>query len=70
MASLSYFEVYQDDLKQWQWRLKSKNGQTIAVSYGSYQRLVDCEHSITLVKQESPYSPAFGDVEHNSSITR
>lgn len=45
-----HFEVYRDANKDWRWRLRAANGETIAVSSESYRRKQSCLDSIELVK--------------------
>ena len=44
------FEIYQDSIGEWRWRLWSSNYKIIAVSSEGYVNKRDCEYSITLVK--------------------
>ncbi|RMX08133.1 DUF1508 domain-containing protein [Corticibacter populi] len=53
MASIAYFYVYKDNASEWRWRYVATNGKTIAVSSESYNNLVDCEHSVGLMKASS-----------------
>ncbi|MGI2176002.1 YegP family protein [Shewanella frigidimarina] len=61
MSSVSYFYIYKDVSKQWRWKFVAKNGKTISVSSESYHNLLDCEHSVSLMKGEGPSSPVIGD---------
>ena len=45
------FEVYEDNAKEHRWRLKSKNGQIIASSSGSYKTKADCDAAVETVKK-------------------
>ena len=45
------FEEYQDNAKEYRWRLKASNGQTIAASSEGYKAKADCEHAIDLIKK-------------------
>jgi uncharacterized protein len=42
--------TYKDAKGEWRWRLKSKNGNTIADSGEGYKNKKDCEDAIDLVK--------------------
>jgi uncharacterized protein YegP (UPF0339 family) len=44
------FETYQDNKKEYRWRLIATNGQTIGTSSQGYKAKSDCEHAIGLVK--------------------
>jgi uncharacterized protein YegP (UPF0339 family) len=45
------FEVYQDKAKEYRWRLKAANGQTIAASSEGYRARADAEHAVELIKK-------------------
>lgn len=45
------FETYEDSKKEFRWRLKSSNGQTIASSSKAYSDKADCEKVIETVKE-------------------
>lgn len=47
------YHLYKDVQRQWRWRLKASNGQTIAVSGEGYYNKSDCLHAINLVKGSS-----------------
>lgn len=61
MAEVAYFYVYKDVKSEWRWKFVAKNTKTIAVSSEGYHNLVDCEHSITLLKEQGPGGPVVGD---------
>lgn len=61
MQRVSYFWIYKDASEQWRWKFVAKNGKTISVSSESYHNLQDCEHSVSLMKEEGPSSPVIGD---------
>lgn len=61
MAEVAYFYVYKDTAKEWRWKFVAKNSKTIAVSSESYHNLTDCEHAISLLKQQGPAAPVVGD---------
>jgi uncharacterized protein YegP (UPF0339 family) len=61
MADVSYFYIYKDSAGQWRWRFTAKNGKIIAMSSESYHNLVDCEHSVSLIKTQGANSPVIGD---------
>ena len=44
------FEVYQDARKEYRWRLRASNGQTVAASSDGYKTKTSCERSIELIK--------------------
>ncbi|MBW4474717.1 MAG: DUF1508 domain-containing protein [Stenomitos rutilans HA7619-LM2] len=48
------FSIYQDNLRQYRWRLKASNGQIIADSGEGYINRSDCQHAISLIKQYAP----------------
>jgi uncharacterized protein len=57
MAGVAYFKIYKDVAGQYRWRFVASNGKKIAESSESYHHKADCEHSISLVKTESPKAP-------------
>ena len=54
---MAKFYVYKDANGEYRWRLRAGNGRVIADSGEGYERKIDCEHSIELVKEESPTAP-------------
>jgi uncharacterized protein YegP (UPF0339 family) len=44
------FEVYEDAAKEYRWRLKATNGQTIGASSEGYKAKSDCDKAIDLIK--------------------
>ena len=42
--------IYKDNAKQYRWRYKSSNGNTIADSGESYINKADCERGIAIMK--------------------
>ncbi|WP_077474658.1 MULTISPECIES: YegP family protein [Rodentibacter] len=51
------FEIYVDSCGEWRWRLKARNGQTIAISGEGYKNYSDCAHAIDLVKSTNQLTP-------------
>ena len=45
------FEVYRDAKKEFRWRLKAANGQTIGTSGQGYRDKGDCRHAIDLIQK-------------------
>jgi uncharacterized protein YegP (UPF0339 family) len=45
------FEPFEDNAKQFRWRLIASNGQTIGTSSEGYKAKADCEKAIELVKR-------------------
>jgi uncharacterized protein YegP (UPF0339 family) len=50
LAGLS-FEIYADAKKEFRWRLKAANGQTIATSGQGYKAKADCKHAIEVIQK-------------------
>ena len=51
---VAQFEIYQDNAGEWRWRLKSSgNYKIIADSAEGYESLEDCQHGISLIKQQA-----------------
>jgi len=44
------FEIYQDARDEWRWRLKIKNGKTIADSGEGYKNQTDCVAMVNKIK--------------------
>jgi uncharacterized protein len=44
------YVVFRDQSKEWRWRLKADNGESIAVSGEGYVNKQDCIYAIQLVK--------------------
>jgi uncharacterized protein YegP (UPF0339 family) len=42
--------MYKDNQGKWRWTYHAVNGEAIAVSSESYNRRVDCENSINIMK--------------------
>ncbi len=55
MATRTYpsYWMYRDNQNKWRWTYNAKNGEAIAVSSESYNRRVDCERSIEIMKASS-----------------
>ncbi len=51
------FEVYRGKDGMWYWRLKSVNGQIVAVGGEGYVNKTDCLHGIALVKGTNANTP-------------
>jgi uncharacterized protein YegP (UPF0339 family) len=65
MADVAYFYIYKDKSGEWRWRFKAKNEKIVAVSSEGYDNLVDCEHSIKLLKEQGPDGPVIGDDDYD-----
>ncbi|TLX70481.1 DUF1508 domain-containing protein [Pseudomonas nicosulfuronedens] len=65
MAEVAYFFIYKDAAKEWRWRFTAKNSKIIAVSSEGYHNLSDCEHSISLLKEQGPTGPVIGDDDYD-----
>ena len=48
------FEFYEDNKKEYRWRLKAANGQTVAGSSEGYKAKADAEKAVQLIKQNAP----------------
>jgi uncharacterized protein len=51
--SMLTFFTYQDNLRQYRWRLKASNGRIIADSGEAYINPSDCQHAIALIQQNA-----------------
>ncbi len=56
------FELYKDAAGQFRFRLKAKNGETIAVSEG-YKAKASCKNGIESVRKNAPASPVVAQAE-------
>jgi len=45
------FEVYEDKAKEFRWRLKASNGQTVAAAPDGYKTKASCERGIESIKK-------------------
>jgi len=45
------FEVYQDSVSEWRWRLQANNNKTIADSGEGYHNKADCTHGIEIIQK-------------------
>ena len=46
------FEIYQDNAKEYRWRLKAANGEILATAGEGYKAKADAQRGIDLVKKE------------------
>ena len=51
---MANFEIYQDLQSDYRWRFQANNGKILAVSEEGFHNRLNCEHSIILLKQQSP----------------
>ena len=54
------FEVYQDKVGEFRFRLKARNGQIVAVGEG-YKRLASCLNGVDSIKRNAPEAPVIVD---------
>ena len=47
------FELYEDDKKEYRWRLKAGNGQTVASSSEGYKAKADAEKAVASIKADA-----------------
>jgi uncharacterized protein YegP (UPF0339 family) len=47
------FEVYQDSAKEFRWRLKAGNGETLATAGQGYKAKADCMNGVDRLKTEA-----------------
>jgi uncharacterized protein YegP (UPF0339 family) len=47
------FSIYKNNLRQYRWRLKASNGRIIADLSEGYINRSDCQHAISLIKQNA-----------------
>lgn len=45
-----WFETYQDEIREWRWRLRAANGGVIATPGEGYSTRAACEEAIDVVK--------------------
>lgn len=60
------FEVYQDEKREYRWRLQSGNNHIVAVSSEGYKQKDDCLHAIGLVKRDAPSAPVTDETTGSS----
>ena len=61
---MASFEIFQDTHGDYRWRFQANNGKILAVSDEGFHNRQNCEHAITLLKQQAP--KAFVSVELRS----
>ena len=54
------FEVYEDAQSEYRWRLKSANGQIIAIGGEGYTTRASAENGIAAVKKDAPGADIVG----------
>jgi uncharacterized protein len=47
------FEIYQDNAKEYRWRLKSSNGTILATSGQGYKAKADCKNGVERIKKDA-----------------
>jgi uncharacterized protein YegP (UPF0339 family) len=47
------FEIYQDNAKEYRWRLKAANGAILATSGQGYKAKADCKHGVERIQQDA-----------------
>jgi uncharacterized protein YegP (UPF0339 family) len=64
------FEIYQDKVQEYRWRLKATNGQIIATSGQGYKDKRDCESAIDRIKSDAKTKLKFETYTDSSQDTR
>jgi len=47
------FEIYQDNAKEYRWRLKSANGSILATSGQGYKAKADCKNGVERIRKDA-----------------
>ena len=47
------FEIYQDNAKEYRWRLKAANGSILATSGQGYKAKADCKHGVERIMKDA-----------------
>jgi hypothetical protein len=55
------FHIYKDKVGEFRWRLKSANGESIAVGGEGYTSKAGCENGIAAVKRDGPGAEVVDD---------
>ena len=56
-TSTSQYSFYQDNQRQWRWRLVASNGQIIAASSEAYHNQADCVHAAERAVSTNQFTP-------------
>ncbi len=56
-----YFMLYKDVQRQWRWRFRSANHETICISSEAYTTKQNAQHSIDLVKSGSSAAKTYDE---------
>jgi uncharacterized protein YegP (UPF0339 family) len=64
------FEVYQDNAKQYRWRLKAANGAILATAGQGYKAKADCKNGVDRIKQDAAGKLKFEPYEDNKKEYR
>ena len=59
------FEIYQDNAKDYRWRLKSANGAILATSGQGYKAKADCKNGVDRIKQDAAEKLKFEEYQDN-----
>jgi len=64
------FEIYQDNAKEFRWRLKSANGSILATGGQGYKAKADCKNGVERIKQDAADKLKFEVYEDNKKEHR
>src|SRR5262245_17877138 len=64
------FEMYQDNAKEFRWRLKSANGSILATSGQGYKAKADCKNGVERIKMDATDKLKFEVYEDNKKEYR
>jgi uncharacterized protein YegP (UPF0339 family) len=64
------FEIYQDNAKEFRWRLKGANGTILATSGQGYKAKADCKNGVERIKQDAADKLKFEMYEDNKKEHR
>ncbi len=64
------FEVYQDNAKEYRWRLKAANGAILATSGQGYKAKADCKNGVERIRKDAADKLKFETYQDNNGEYR
>jgi uncharacterized protein len=57
------FEIYEDNAKEYRWRLKAANGKILGTSGQGYKAKADCKHGVERIQKDAADKLKFEDYQ-------
>lgn len=67
---MANFEIFLDEQGNYRWRFQANNGNIMAKSAESFVNRANCEHSILLLKQQSPKASTSVELKVNDQVKK